>query len=170
MSLKEILIHYYENHPEYLDIIKAINNRDLENDSINKVEIPSLRKLEHFVVNFSKKYNIKYTIYVKNFKGDVEAKPFWVYPEYKGQLDVYTKKSFDMFRRKCKSEEFIYIDDVETTICQLNFFRWAFENGVVDYVCANLAQISEDMSEHNGKKIKSKSIVPPAISIFNLSC
>ena len=47
-------------------------------------------------------------------------------------------------------------NEVETTIGQLNFFRWALENLVVEYICQNKDIIEKDMNKCL-KKIKEKS-------------
>lgn len=38
---------------------------------------------------------------------------------------------------------------VETTIGQLNFFMWALENDVIDYIEKNRVAIENDMSRRN---------------------
>ena len=100
------------------------------------------RVIEWFVSNYSKKKNIIYQLRKKDFD---------VYHEYKIQLKSYSKEYFDPFRRKNKlNEKFIFkISSVkiETTIGQLNFFKWAIENKIVDYVILNYNAIKEDMKK-----------------------
>lgn len=38
---------------------------------------------------------------------------------------------------------------IQTTIGQLNFFKWALENGVVDYIRDHYAAIERDMNARN---------------------
>jgi hypothetical protein len=98
----------------------------------------SLRVIDWFVTNYSKKNN---TI-IKFEKRDVN-----VYLNYKAQLKSYSKKLFDPF---CRRERiiFLYDNDEEqiTTVGQLNFFRWAIENKIIEYIKSNLKDIEEDMN------------------------
>jgi hypothetical protein len=38
---------------------------------------------------------------------------------------------------------------VETTIGQLNFFKWAIENRIIHYIETNMSDIEEDMNLNN---------------------
>jgi hypothetical protein len=38
---------------------------------------------------------------------------------------------------------------IETTIGQLNFFKWFIENNIIDYIEENFKQIEEDMNSRN---------------------
>ncbi len=71
-----------------------------------------------------------------------------VYLEYKSQLKAYSKKQFDPF---CRRERIIFLDQqkngIQTTVGQLNFFRWAIENNIIQYVEQNLADIEKDMNQ-----------------------
>jgi hypothetical protein len=61
-----------------------------------------------------------------------------VYKSYKGQLDAYNKQYFDT---NCRRERIQFsIKDYEpfiTTIGKLNFFRWALETKLLDYIEAH---------------------------------
>ena len=107
----------------------------------NKKSKISLRVLDWFVTNYSKKNN---TIYEINKKG--KAKNFIVYLEYKAQLRAYSKKQFDPFCRRERIYFYIKDHEILTTIGQLNFFRWAIENKVIDFVKKNLDEIDNDMN------------------------
>ena len=82
----------------------------------------SLRILDWFVTNYSKKFNIMYDIIDK----DNNLKKFNVFIEYKSQLKSYSKKQFDPF---CRRERISFYDtdnkEIITTVGQLNFFRWS---------------------------------------------
>ena len=71
------------------------------------------------------------------------------------KLKAYSKKRFDPF---CRWErvQFPYDNDrsIQTTIGQLNFFKWAIENKVIDYINNNYKDIDADMNLRNsvGKK------------------
>ncbi|APC25758.1 hypothetical protein BST79_gp245 [Only Syngen Nebraska virus 5] len=101
-------------------------------------ESMSLRTLDWFVSNFSKKNNVIYTT--------DDGRMFNVFMEYKAQLKSYSKKWFDPF---CRGARLNYKDcageDFSTTIGQLNFFRWALKNDIIKYCIKNIKQIEEDM-------------------------
>jgi len=127
-----------------LDFYKTKSNVDKLVNVLNKNTEYSLRILEWFVSNFTKKHNIIYPV-KKN-------KEFNVYLSYKSQLDSYQKKQFDPFKRKHKGyEKFSMKYDnnkyIETTVGQLNFFKWCIEYGVLDYVRDNIATIKDDMNK-----------------------
>ena len=116
----------------------------------------SLRVLDWFVTNYSKKYNVVY-----NIKKNSENISFNVHQDYKNKLKSYNKRFFDPFCRKNKKNitnkiAFNYNIDkyVITTIGQLNFFRWAIRNNIIKYVLSNLDSINIDMNKGNLKKKK----------------
>ncbi len=112
----------------------------------------SLRILDWFVTNFSKKNNIHYQIMVDKFgleEGltEKQVKNFIVYLDYKSQLKAYSKKQFDPF---CRRERISFIDhdnnELITTVGQLNFFRWSIENNILQYILENYELIENDMN------------------------
>jgi hypothetical protein len=98
----------------------------------------SLRIIDWFVTNYSKKHNL---VIQKN------GKPFIVYLEYKSQLKAYSKKQFDPFCRRSRIH-YVYEEGkkFETTIGQLNFFRWAIDNLIIDYIMKHYSTIEKDMN------------------------
>lgn len=121
-------------------------------DIINGDSKVSLRLLDWFVTNYSKQNGTGYFI-----KG--ESDYFNVNISYKAQLKSYKKVYFDPFRR---TKRFNYKYDnndqtkkLETTLCQLNFFRWAITYGIIDYVEEHFDDINESMIE-NKKRMKNK--------------
>lgn len=105
----------------------------------------SLRILDWFVTNFSKKNNINYIVQYDNKKKG--TKNFIVYLDYKAQLKAYSKKLFDPF---CRRERISFIDhennELITTVGQLNFFRWAIENKIVEFINEHYDLIEQDMN------------------------
>lgn len=77
---------------------------------------------------------------------------FFVYNDYRRQLKSYNKKSFDVFRRD-GSFDFYYTEknSIETNEGQLNFFRWALKNYIIDYIYEHLEDIEKDMNDRTGK-------------------
>jgi hypothetical protein len=106
----------------------------------------SLRIVDWFATNYAKKY---YTLY-SFIDIHQNTKRFKVYIDYKLKLKAYSKKNFDPF---CRWERISipYKDNtcIETTIGQLNFFKWAIENKVVDYIEENYETIEKDMNNRN---------------------
>ena len=108
---------------------------------INGTSKISLRILDWFVTNYSKKNNISYLI---NRNG--KSINFVVYLDYKSQLKAYSKKQFDPF---CRRERIGFKDkndnEIVTTVGQLNFFKWAIENNILEYIYNNFEIIEKDM-------------------------
>jgi len=101
----------------------------------------SLRIVDWFTTNYSKKY---FTVY--NLNGE----RFKVYTDYKLKLKAYSKKRFDPFCRWDRIQiPFTPDTFIETTIGQLNFFKWAIENKVLEYIEANYDAIENDMNSRN---------------------
>jgi len=106
----------------------------------------SLRIVDWFATNYAKKY---YTLYpIEDSFGNVRR--FKVYVDYKLKLKAYSKKKFDPF---CRWDRISipFKDDsyIETTIGQLNFFKWTFENDVIKYIEQNYEAIEKDMNNRN---------------------
>jgi len=107
----------------------------------------SLRIVDWFVTNYAK---MNYVVYEITDRASGQKKRFKVHDDYKLKLKAYSKKKFDSF---CRWERIrIPYDDtseMETTIGQLNFFKWSIENGVLDYIETNFDLIEEDMNQRN---------------------
>ena len=114
---------------------------------IESKSVISLRIIDWFVTNYSKKFNISYNNTNKKNKEEKCLKQFIVYLNYKKQLKAYSKKEFDPF---CRRERitFYYSKEkyITTTVGQLNFFRWAIINNVIKYIEKNLKEIETDMN------------------------
>jgi hypothetical protein len=122
----------------------------------------SLRSIDWFITNYSKKHNIYYLVHETREGFPTEehlghkTRNFNVHQSYKSQLKAYSKKRFDPFCRRDRIEFQLSVGMVETTIGQLNFFRWALANSVTDYIFENKATIEKDMNACL-KEIKLKS-------------
>jgi hypothetical protein len=117
---------------------------------INGESSISLRIIDWFATNYAKKH---FTVY------DIkDGKRFKVYIDYKLKLKAYSKKRFDPF---CRWERISvpYNEDslVQTTLGQLNFFKWAIENKVIQYIEENYSNIERDMNSRNSTAKNSNS-------------
>ena len=125
----------------------------IQNDNMEKI-LPiingessiSLRLIDWFTTNYAKQKFIVYNLSTK----DGSKRRFNVYIDYKLKLKAYSKRRFDPFCRwdriniPYKKNELI-----QTTIGQLNFFKWALENKILDYIIENLETIEKDMNKRN---------------------
>ena len=131
-----------------LEFYNQGDNMDTMLNIINGESRISLRIIDWFATNYAKK---NFTIYdVKDGK-----QRFKVYMDYKLKLKAYSKKRFDPF---CRWERITipYKEGVsiQTTLGQLNFFKWAIQNDVVKYIEDNYQHIEQDMNCRNSTSKK----------------
>jgi hypothetical protein len=117
----------------------------------------SLRLIDWFVTNYSKKHNIVLVRTTRN--GNCIHTN--VYMSYRAQLKAYSKELFDPFRRKSRivfRYDSVNGKTLNTTVGQLNFFRWVIENNVLDFMNAYLADIESDMltAQHEMQRKKTQ--------------
>jgi len=142
----------------------------------------SLRSLDWFVTNYCKKNNTNYIITKNN-----EEIRYFPFKSYKSQLKAYSKKFCDPF---CRRDRIIFdysnhvITDysnkkidightnfIITTVGQLNFFRFAIQDKIIDYAIKNIAEIEKDMNntlktrEEEKKFMKVQSIKRKELSV-----
>jgi hypothetical protein len=154
---------FYQDSKNKNDLIKILNGQ-------TKI---SLRIIDWFVTNYSKKHFIEYIIQDKikspkrntlkkttinkisqknNSKYTSSNRQFNVFLSYRSQLNAYSKKQFDPFCRRNRID--FYFNEtqfVTTTVGQLNFFRWALSNNVIDYILKNYEEIEVDMNLNTKK-------------------
>lgn len=141
--LMENLMKFYNQNDNLETMLKIING-----------ESPiSLRIIDWFATNYAKKF---FTVY------DVGAnRRFKVYVDYKLKLKAYSKRRFDPF---CRWDRITipYGNGtfIQTTIGQLNFFKWALENGVVAYIEAHYGAIEDDMNARNSTSRRNNGTAP----------
>lgn len=130
------LVEFYNKNDNLSKMLNIINGES----SI------SLRIIDWFTTNYAKTYFTLYNI----TKPTGEIIRFKVYADYKLKLKAYGKSRFDPF---CRWDRIIvpYKDgtSIETTIGQLQFFKWAIENNVIDYVSEHYSVIEKDMNNRN---------------------
>lgn len=176
---KELLLSslyiFYNNNPHYKEILKTIID--------GKHEL-SLRMIDWLVTRYAKCNNIIYwindidnNIYYNlpdNYNNEKYRK-ITLYLDYRAQLKSFKKFNFDAFRRH---ERIIFntnnekIDsEIETTIGQLNFFKWAFNNKIINFAIDNQKKIYENMSKYSYKiKLSNKTSLIPKQDIINTKC
>lgn len=113
------LQRFYAHHPEIDKVLIYLNG-----------EAPlSLRIIDWFVTKYSRKSFVRYPL---------NGQEFLVYLSYKGQLKAYSKQYFDP---NCRRERIMFTipnhEQFMTTIGKLNFFRWALESKILDYMEAH---------------------------------
>jgi hypothetical protein len=136
-----------------------------QNDYINQI-IPiingeshiSLRLIDWFITNYSKKHN---TIITKTVNGNVVH--LNVFLSYRAQLKSYSKTNFDPFRRRDRIRFFYDVQRyIDTTIGQLNMFRWILVSDILDYIMLHKETIEDDMiqtqRENQKKKLNKENI------------
>lgn len=141
-----------------------INKNVLINILNNNFNI-SLRIIDWFVTNYCKKYNI---FWVEN------NQRFVVYLNYKLQLKAYSKKYFDPF---CRRERIFFHykneDYLETTVGQLNFFKWIIEHNIINYIKNNYEDIESDMQNtikhESDKNFKRRELSKCATKTINVN-
>lgn len=146
---------FYENGKNIRKLLDIVNSN-------SKI---SLRIIDWFVTNYSKKNFViigikKISITsgkTKKKTHNITEEDINVFLNYKAQLKSYSKKQFDPFcRRERISFKYNDKDSIITTVGQLNFFKWAIENNILDYIDKNLKEIEDDMNQNikkpNGKK------------------
>ena len=146
--LKIKLIEFYKD-PVNLNVLLPI--------ILQQTKI-SLRSLDWFVTNYCKKYNINYLYGKEDSSGN---KVYFPFKSYKSQLKAYSKKFCDPF---CRRERVIfdYLNNeiinfnasirlahknyIITTIGQLNFFRFAIQDNIIQYALDHIEDIEQDMN------------------------
>ncbi len=130
------LLQFYQNREHLTRMLNAITGQSRM----------SLRIVDWFVTNYAKKNFTVFNIDRDNGRRD----RFKVFFQYKLNLKAYTKRRFDPFCRWDRINiPYEHNSCIETTLGQLNFFKWAIENHVLDYIEANYDHIEHDMNARN---------------------
>lgn len=141
--MEKLTIFYQKN--DHLDMILPI---------ITGKSPISLRIIDWFVTNYAKKNNTRIVTYDETSSKNCQ---FIVYINYKAQLKAYTKKQFDPFCRRERIRFFYNSNDesdyIVTTVGQLNFFRWAIQHKIINFIHDTLKDIELDMNS-SVKRIK----------------
>ena len=152
------LQRFYSNHPEIEKVLTYLNGD----------ATLSLRIIDWFVTKYSRKNFVRYPL---------NGQDFLVYLSYKGQLKAYSKQYFDP---NCRRERIMFRisgqTEIMTTIGKLNFFRWALESKILDYIETHEEEIRTGYNSflkentQNQKKNKSESSDSNEVSKSNTDC
>lgn len=138
------LQRFYSNRTDLNEIVELLKGTS---------EV-SLRLIDWFVTNYSKTHSTSYIL---------NGSEFVVYMNYKNQLKAYSKKLFDPF---CRRERISFqIPDHEaflTTVGKLNFFRWAIEKGILEYIKGHQQEIEKEMNAAMKEQAKIRSGTTPS--------
>lgn len=178
--LLEPLKNFYSIKKNLELLVIILNNKNSNIISNNNQKKISLRLIDWFVTNYCKKYKI--SIQTKKNK---KIHFISIYDSYKSNLKAFSKKAFDPFRRKEKIFLNYDIKDkkhtnkgfkivftpnstkknnyIDTTIGQLNFFKWIIDNDIYTYIRDNKKSIENDMissqKENNIKKLDKNNLI-----------
>lgn len=172
------LTNFYNKNEKYKKVL---------NEIIEGKHLLSLRVIDWLVTHYAKNNNIYYwiekdtskEIIYEDFPSNIincdTFKKIHLYLDYRAQLKSYTKFNFDSFRRH---DRITFILDseknisIETTIGQLNFFRWAFTNKIIDYAIMHYDKIYENMTKNSYKKYtkNKRTTLAPRQDIINTKC
>ena len=193
----ELNRHSMTYNYRYLDTQNSVLNKNLMEFYANKDNLDkimhivhgksriSLRIIDWFVTNYSKKHFVVYdprTVdsesvyesgYMRMENGDMvydSSGRFKVFNDYKMKLKAYSKKRFDPFCRWARIHVPVVGSDattgedhtevqmnMETTLGQLNFFKWAIENRVLEYIESHYDAIERDMNMRNSNSKRRRS-------------
>ena len=119
---------FYSDRNDIDDIMKLLEG----------TSVISLRLIDWFVTNYARQHTVSYIL---------NSQEFLVYMNYKSQLKAYSKKLFDPF---CRRERIMFQipghEQFLTTVGKLNFFRWAIEKGILDYIKGHQPEIEKEMN------------------------
>lgn len=125
------VVNYFRTHSTAMETLRDVSS--------GKSPISS-RMMEWFVQVHSKETPV---ILYTNRDGSYTIRPskemsrINVHIDFKSCLKNHTKTYFDAFRRKLRFT--FVVDDsadilIDTTLAQMNFVRWIFQNGVYKYM------------------------------------
>ncbi len=134
------LMDFYKDEEKLNTMLRVINGE-------SRI---SLRIVDWFVTNYAKEQFIVYNL--------LNGNRIKVYDSYKLNLRAYSKRRFDPF---CRWDRITipYTNDthIQTTIGQLNFFKWAIDNNIINYIEQNYGEIEKDMNSRNSTSRKKNS-------------
>lgn len=165
------LMEFYKTREHIETFLNIVQGEDAKSDARKPggdSSMISLRIIDWFVTNYAKKnftiYEIVPSTHPVASDDTITRIPsihvndcvrFKVYNDYKLKLKAYSKRRFDPFCRWERIQLPYTISDtddvryLETTIGQLNFFKWVIENHIMDYIQSHYEDVENDMNTRN---------------------
>ena len=106
---------FFSELPNLVAFQKAVSSKEV-----------SLRMIEYACATYSKHCRVVFE--------NRASKTFDLHLSYRACIDSYGKYYFDMFQRGPRVELEAPGQTIRTTIGQLNFFMWALQNSVIDWI------------------------------------
>lgn len=128
-SKEHLVLHRLSNFYSNKDVLSQVHGIITGDSKL------SLRLIDWLVTNYAKKHNVSYMT--------ADGRHVIVYLAYKAHLKAYSKKMFDPF---CRWKRIQFLG-MNTTVGQLNFFEWAIQDEVLQYLETNYEDIQKDMDE-----------------------
>jgi hypothetical protein len=135
----------------YSDMFKFYENKEVFDLFIKIVAAKniSLRTIDWFITSWSHQNRI---ILYWNGQSWVDKQTdlayINIYGEYINNLNTYSKKYFDIFRRKNNST-IINFMNIPTNLAQLIFCKWMIESKIAHYILTNQEHINNLYKQHH---------------------
>lgn len=161
-------LEYLNNFYNTLDDTKLNVIMNILNPKLNSIPNKiSLRFIEWVVIHYCLKYKISINkltgeiipINIKNISFISNTNIINIYDNYKIQLQVYSKEYFDLFKRQKRIEyTFKNQQKIITTLAQLNFLKWIFENNIITYIINNYTDLHKSFIAFSEVERKNKQL------------
>lgn len=134
------LKRYFTAHPEEYEELRQIITNKRGN---TKKSLPSLRGLEYVTTHMAKLHDMGF--FYRNERGEDVYCDF--YHAYKTMLGDYKKRHFDSFRRTAEIQfQIPNHAPIKTTIAQMQWGRWIYEQSVMLWVKQNWPEVRISMA------------------------
>lgn len=123
----------------------------------NYIKTKKINLLYWGITNYAKMHDIRY-----HLTQESDRIEFVVFDSYQTYRDQVGKTLFDCYARGAKMEASSGepgSDDykvIQTTLGQLNMFRWAIENNVIAFVLSHYSEIEKDYQVRYKQRVRSK--------------
>ena len=146
--LLKSLKNYYRSNEKMKELLKVLS----------KDSTISLRLIDYLCTNYAKNNDV-----VLNNTGKIN--PENLYLLYRSQLKAFSKIQFDPFKRHERIEipcSELPNGKLETTVAQLNFFRWVIDTKILNWLLINenLQKVESDMISVSKLKKKQENPKP----------
>lgn len=154
----EGLEEYFRKNPKVWDVLYrylSSDERGEEEADATERSVCSRRLLDYLTTVYARKYSCRYML----TDSDGSQHVFDIYHGYQLALSGVHKRLMDPFNRSNPVYPNGGIVDfglgekrVQTSAAPLTFYRWAYENGVLEYAERNQRSIKDDMAKESKRK------------------